>query len=122
MMLYERFEAWKLCHKLNIELCRVSQGWGKKGFNKLMWQTQSAAWSAPANIVEGSTKKGPREFRPFLDISLGSLAEIAYALRVAKDLNLLFGKDLDQIESLREAASKTTWFLYKSVRRAAEQM
>lgn len=121
-MPYERFDAWKLCHELNIELCRMSQGWGKKGFNKLMWQTQSAAWSAPANIVEGSIKRGPKEFRRFLDISLGSLAEIAYALRVAKDLSLLSGKDLDRIESLRETASKTTWFLYKSVRRAAEQV
>ena len=120
MMPYERFDAWKLCHRLNIELCRVSKGWGRKGFNKLMWQTQSAAWSAPANIVEGSTKRGSKEFRRFLDISLGSLAEVAYALQVARDLDLLSIEDWERVSSLHEAASKT-WFLYKSVQKAAAQ-
>ena len=114
---YERFDAWKLCHRLNIAVCRASRGWGGKGFSRLMWQAQSAAWSAPANIVEGSAKRGSKEFRRFLDISLGSLAEISYALRVARDLDLISAEEWNRMDSLRQEASKTTWALYRSVQK-----
>jgi four helix bundle protein len=119
MMPYERFDAWKLCHELNIELCQLARGWNKKGYAELKWQTYRAAWSAPANIVEGSTKRGAREFRRFLDITLGSLAEISYALRVARDLGIITEQEWKKIDLQRAKASKVTWLLYDSVRRAA---
>jgi len=83
-----------------------------------MWQAQSAAWSAPANTVEGSAKRRSKEFRRFLDISLGSLAEISYALRVARDLDLISAEEWNRMDSLRQAASKTTWALYRSVQKS----
>jgi four helix bundle protein len=35
-------------------------------------------FSAAANMAEGAAKRGSREFRRYLDIALGSLAETAY--------------------------------------------
>jgi four helix bundle protein len=85
-----------------------------------MWQAQSAAWSAPANIVGGSAKRGSKEFRRFLDISLGSLAEISYALRVARDLDLISAEEWNRMDSLRQEASKPLWALYRSVQKSVE--
>ena len=121
MMPYERFDAWKLCHQLNIELCRLAKNWDKKGYAELKWQLYRAAWSVPANIVEGSTKRGAREFRRFLDITLGSLAEVSYALRVAKDLKIINEEEWASIDQQRAKASKVTWLLYDSIRKAAEK-
>ena len=121
MVPYERFEAWKLCHQLNIDLCKLAKGWDKKGYAELKWQTYRAAWSVPANIVEGSTKRGAREFRRFLDITLGSLAEVSYALRVAKDLEVISEQEWTVIDQQRARASKVTWSLYDSIRQAAER-
>ena len=118
-MPYERFDAWKLCHQLNIELCRLAKDWDKKGYAELKSQLYRAAWSVPANIVEGSTKRGAREFRRFLDITLGSLAEVSYALRVAKDLGVITEGEWKVIDSQRAKASKMTWALYDSIRKAA---
>jgi len=120
MMPYERFEAWKLCHRLNISLCRLAKHWDRKGHAELKWQIYRAAWSAPANIVEGSTKRGARELRRYLDITLGSLAEISYGLMVARELELLTAEEWKGIEEIRASASKVTWALYNSVRKAAE--
>ena len=120
MMPYERFEAWKLCHRLNISLCKLAKDWDRKGHAELKWQVYRAAWSAPANIVEGSTKRGAREFRRFLDITLGSLAEISYALMVAKELELMSNEEWKEVEELRTRTSKITWTLYHSIRKAAE--
>jgi four helix bundle protein len=36
--------------------------------------------------LEGSAKRGSMEFRRFLDVSLGSLTELGYTLRVSKEL------------------------------------
>jgi four helix bundle protein len=121
MMPYERFEAWRLCHRLNIDLCRLAKNWDKKGYAELKWQTYRAAWSVPANIVEGSTKRGAREFRRFLDITLGSLAEVSYALRVARDLEVITVEEWKAIDQHRAKASKVTWSLYNSVREAAQR-
>jgi four helix bundle protein len=48
-----------------------------------------AALSVPTNIAEGAAKRGSREFRRFLDIALGSLAELSYLLRFGRDYGLL---------------------------------
>jgi four helix bundle protein len=121
MMPYERFEAWKLCHQLNLDLCRLAKTWDKKGHAELKWQVYRAAWSVPANIVEGSKRRGAREFRRFLDITLGSLAEVAYGLRVAKDLEIISEEEWTIIDQQRAKASKVTWLLYDSMRKAAEK-
>ena len=52
-------------------------------------QVRRAALSVPTNIAEGAAKRGSREFRRFLDIALGSLAELSYLLRFSRDYGLL---------------------------------
>jgi four helix bundle protein len=65
--------------------------------------------------VEGSAKRGPREFGRFLDISLGSLAEIGYGLRFARDRSLLDPEEFERLETLRIRAAKLCWGLYVAV-------
>lgn len=76
-----------------------------------------AALSVPANIADGAAKRGPREFRRFLDISLGSLGEVTYLLCVARDLEFLTEDTWCELERLRDHAGKLTWGLYKAVGR-----
>jgi four helix bundle protein len=78
-----------------------------------------AAFSAAANIAEGSAKRGSAEFRRFLDISVGSLAEVAYILRLARDLRLLSDDDWKRLEALRGKAGFMTWRLYQAVAKAS---
>jgi four helix bundle protein len=80
-------------------------------------QARRAAYSAAANIAEGAAKQGAREFRRFLDISVGSLNELSYILRLARDLGLSTEYELRPLEELRQSAGKLTWRLYDSVRR-----
>ncbi|MFQ5550875.1 MAG: four helix bundle protein [Gemmatimonadales bacterium] len=52
-------------------------------------QLRRAAVSVGASIAEGHTRQGNRELRRFLDISLGSLAEIRHLLVIASDLGYI---------------------------------
>lgn len=115
MMPYERFDAWRLCHELGLEIYRVTARFPREELYGLSAQARRAAFSAAANIAEGSAKRGRRESRRFLDISLGSLVELAYVVRFASDLGYLTPDDAAHITALRERAAIVTWKLYRSM-------
>jgi len=114
---YERFAAWMHCHELTLAVYHASTDWPPAERFGLTAQVRRAAFSAAANIAEGSAKRGTREFRRFLDISLGSLAEITYALRLARDLQYLSPEAWTALDDLATTASKTTWGLYRRTAR-----
>ena len=112
---YERLKAWQECHKLVLETYRATKSFPREELYGLTSQTRRAAFSAAANIVEGSAKHGAREYRRFLDISIGSLAELGYAFRVARELEMLSSADWLTLEDLRRRAGFLTWRLYRSL-------
>src|SRR3954469_18321735 len=116
---YERFEAWREAHRLVLAVYRTTQLFPKHELYGLTSQAPRAAFSVAANIAEGSAKKGPREFRRYLDISVGSLAEFAYILQLVKDLDLIEIEKWTELEQARDQAGRFTWGLYRAVRRLA---
>jgi four helix bundle protein len=57
-------------------------------------QLRRAAVSVPSNIAEGQARKFPGEFRRFLRIALGSLAEIDTQLVIATKLGYVADRDI----------------------------
>lgn len=115
MMPFERFRAWRKCHELALAVYHVTRQFPTDERYGLSSQTRRAAYSAAATIAEGSAKRGTAEFCRYLNISLGSLSELAYAMKLVKDLELLGNTDWQRIEKLRLKASKSTWGLYRSI-------
>jgi four helix bundle protein len=116
---YERFVAWKECHALAIRVYKVTVGFPKHELYGLTSQVRRAAFSAAVNIVEGSSRRGCAEFRRFLDISLGSLSEVGYILRFARELELLGLSDWKELDDQHQRARYLTWKLYQSVSKTA---
>jgi four helix bundle protein len=115
MMPYERFEAWQVAHRLVLNVYESTQKWPKDEWYGLRSQLRRAATSVPTNIAEGSAKRGPREFRRYLDISIGSLSEVAYHLHLGRDLGYLTAERWSALNKLREQTSKLLWRLAESV-------
>jgi len=78
-------------------------------------QLRRAAFSAPVNMVEGSSRKSRKEFRRFLDISLSSLSEVGYALHFAKDAGLLEQPGWQDLNDRQNRARFLTWRLYRAL-------
>jgi four helix bundle protein len=112
---YEKLKAWQECDRLVLETYQATKSFPKEELYGLTSQARRAAFSAAVNIVEGSAKRGVREYRRFLDIAIGSLAELGYAFRVARGLQLLSDGDWSRLEDLRKRAGFLTWRLYRSL-------
>jgi len=114
---YERFVAWQHCHQLTLYTYQATQGFPKSELYGITSQMRRAAASAAANIVEGPAKRGSPEFRRFLDMTLGSLAELSYFARLARDLRFMADDAWREFEQLHDAAGRTTMGLYKAIAR-----
>ena len=115
MKAYEKLEAWQACHRLVVAVYVASREWPPDERFGLIAQARRAAFSAAANIAEGSAKRGHREFRRFLDTSLGSLAELSYIILLTRELGYLQEESASALESIRDQAGRLTWGLYAYV-------
>jgi len=102
---------------LAIRVYKVTVGFPKHELYGLTSQIRRAAFSAAVNIVEGSSRRGSTEFRRFLDIALGSLSEVGYILRFARELELLNPSEWKELNDRQQRARYLTWKLYESVSR-----
>jgi four helix bundle protein len=114
MVPYERFEAWKLAHQLALRVYEVTERWPASEKYGLTSQIRRVALSAPTNIAEGSAKRGSRELRRYLDITLGSLSEVSYLLRFTRDYGILSESEFKLLDDLRDQAGKLAWRFYSS--------
>jgi four helix bundle protein len=112
---YRRLKSWVACHELVLAVYRLTADWPSKERYGLTSQARSAAYSAAANIAEGSAKQGVREFRRFLNISLGSISELTYILLLARDLGYVRQEVWGEIEAMRDHAGRLTWGLYRAL-------
>ena len=114
---YVELQAWQACHAFVLAVYRATESWPKREQYGLTSQIRRASVSAATNIVEGSAKQSLGDFLRYLDIAIGSLAELDYLLTAARDVGLLAGPDYSELEILRDHAGKLTWGLYRSLRK-----
>jgi four helix bundle protein len=113
---HKRFIAWQECNKLVIVVYKATESFPRYELYGLTSQARRAAFSAPANIVEGASRKGRNEFRHFLDIALGSLGELEYILEVAAELEYLKKEVYEALQAQQKRARFFTWKLKSSMR------
>ena len=115
MMPYEKLLAWKTAHQLALDVYRLTEQWPRSELYGLTAQARRAALSIPTNIAEGVAKSGPREFRRFLDVSIGSASELSYLFLFARDRGLIPIGEWEKLDSKRNRVGQLVWRLYRSI-------
>ncbi len=72
---YKKLIAWQKANELAHRVYDLTLTFPKSELFGLISQLQRSALSIPTNIVEGHARNNKNEFKRFLSISLGSLAE-----------------------------------------------
>jgi len=91
------YELFKVAHSLVLDIYKITKDFPDYERFGIISQMRRAAYSIPANIIEGNTK-GEKEFIHFLKISLGSCEELRYFLLLSKDLQYLKENDFEKLE------------------------
>jgi four helix bundle protein len=115
-MHWKDLEVWKLAHQLVLQIYKITAGFPKSEIYALSSQMKRAAYSVPANIVEGQSRKTTKEYIQFLHNARGSLEETRYFLLLAKDLDFIPTDIHQDLENRYEAASKMLNGLIRSLK------
>lgn len=110
---YKRLVVWQKTDELAHKVYDLTLNFPKEELFSLTSQLRRAALSVPANIIEGYARNSKKEFRHFLSIALGSLAEAEYYLEFALKRKYITQAEFISIEKLRSSCGKLLWRLYK---------
>ncbi len=102
-MYYKDMEVWKESIKLVTDIYKITETYPQSELFGLTNQIRRSVISIPSNIAEGSVKHSDKESLRFLDIALGSLAELDTQMLISQNLNFINNYDTieQQISKVR---------------------
>ncbi len=104
---YHDLRIWQLGIQIVKSTYAITREFPKSEIYGLAGQMQRAAVSIPSNIAEGHIRGSDREFNRFLQIALGSCAELETQIIIAKELAYLNVSEVGKfLQELNEEAKQ----------------
>ena len=116
---WRNLEVWQLADAFARDVYLATKNFPKEEIYGITSQLRRAALSVPTNIVEGYSRRGDRELGRFLDISLGSLAEVKYLLHFSAGLGYLDKGTFDELTERSNILGAKLWKFYETVRKTS---
>ncbi len=113
---YRDLEVWKLSIDFVKKVYQITHNFPASENFGLISQIRRAAISIPSNIAEGQGRNSTKEFRQFLAISLGSLAELETQLIIANEIEYLTLIELNSLLTPLDRIRKMVKGLSKGIR------
>ena len=113
---YKKLTVWQKADELAYQIYVVTKNFPKEEAYAITSQLRRAALSVPTNIVEGYSRQSKNELRQFVNIALGSLAEVRYLLDFSIRLEYLDAERQRMLEGLAEEVGKLLWKFYQSLK------
>ena len=112
---YKKLFVWQRADELAYQIYSMTSNFPKEELYGITSQLRRASLSVPTNIVEGMGRAGRNETKHFMNIALGSLAEVEYLLEFCLRLRLLAEEQFVTLEELRNQVGALLWRFYKSL-------
>ena len=90
-MFYKDLEVWKEAIDLTILIYKITDNFPDEEKYGIISQIRRAVVVIPSNIAEGSTRMSDKDTMRFIDIAIGSLAELDTQMIIAEKLNYYQG-------------------------------
>jgi four helix bundle protein len=95
---FRDLKVWQKGIELVKEIYKITKCFPKEKHYGLSAQMRRASISIPSNIAEGFRRKHNKEYKQFLNVALGSCAELEIQIVIAKELGYI-----DENEAIRLA-------------------
>lgn len=112
---YRELIVWQEGIKLAKAVYKLTEKFPRQETYALADQIRRAVVSVPSNIAEGQARKAPGDFRRFLHIALGSLAEVDTQLVLAQEFGYLSKEDIDILDEQIQGLRKRLYALINSL-------
>lgn len=96
---YEDLQVWRKAHNLTVQIYKDTRCFPHEERFGLTSQIRRSCSSIGANIAEGCGRRSDGEMGRFVQIAMGSGAELSYHLRLARDLDLLSKPTFEHLRS-----------------------
>ena len=96
---YRDLLVWEKAHNLTLCIYRDTQTFPKEERFGITSQIRRAASSIAANLAEGCGRRSDGEMARFVQIAMGSAAEVSYHLLLCRDLELLGTEEFNRLAS-----------------------
>lgn len=96
---FKRLKIWEKAHKLTLTIYKITDKFPQNEQYGIVSQLRRSISSVPANIVEGYSRKGTKEFIHFLYQARSSLDESSYFMILASDLKYISQKEYREFKS-----------------------
>ena len=110
---YRDLDVWQIAMDIVVEIYRVTRAFPAEEKFGLTAQLRRAAIAIPSNIAEGRNRLGAAEFRRFVSIARGSVAEVETQLAVATALAFVSSGEIASLSSRLDELSKMLFGLYR---------
>ncbi|HOX05797.1 MAG TPA: four helix bundle protein [Planctomycetota bacterium] len=104
---YRDLIVWQKSMRLVVLIYSLTRGLPKEELYGLTSQMRRAAVSIPSNIAEGYGRRSSREYKRFLNVSMGSLFELETQVLLARELGFVdeichqeASRGLDEVEAM----------------------
>ena len=96
---YRDLQVWGKAHQLTLAVYKSTPGFPSEERFGLTSQTRRSSASIAANLAEGCGRRSDGEMARFVQIAMGSGAELSYHLLLARDLGLLKDSEYMKLNS-----------------------
>src|SRR2546429_9193936 len=112
---FKQLRAWQEAKKLAVLSKAAIARLPRDERYALGDQWRRAAYSVALNLAEGASRRGPTEFRRYLDIARSSLHELEAILELAIAQGYLGARELQEVSESREACAKMVYGLLRKM-------
>lgn len=113
---YKELVVWQKAVRLATEVYGATEAYPKSELYGLAAHTRRTAVSIPSNVAEGSTRQHLPEYLQFLNVALGSAAELETQLIIARELKFVAVMDFEELIGLLTEVAKMLNALMRRLR------
>jgi len=113
---FKELKVWQKGIEIVKDIYDIIRRFPKEEMYSLTSQMRRSAISIPSNIAEGFKRYHTKEYKQFLYIALGSIAELETQIVIANEVGLLEGPAMDAMNEKLDHTSKMLSSLISKLR------